>query len=325
MTVTVAICTWNRAEALAVTLDHLTRLRIPAGVDWELLVVNNNCTDDTDAVCQRFAGRLPLRLLHETRPGKSFALNLAIERAGGSHILWTDDDIDVDPEWLNAILAAFEREHADWVFGVTEVKWPSAPPPWYDSRYFLGHFGGLNYGDQSFVVATADRKFFGANCAGTRAAHQALGGFRTDLGLFGGKRGVGEDIDLFDRAFRANMKIVYTPDARVFHRVRTVQLPKRYHRRNQWVASGMYYEQLPDYFPDARWMLGLPRFFYGNFVRGTVGYLRCALTRSTSERFTHELELVRVARLVCEAARSGFRRPSVTPEGTRESRPMSKA
>ena len=49
--VSVAICTWNRSAVLGLTLDQLTRLRVPADVEWELLVVNNNCTDDTDAVC----------------------------------------------------------------------------------------------------------------------------------------------------------------------------------------------------------------------------------------------------------------------------------
>ena len=60
--VSVAICTWNRAKLLDQTLTQMRQLRIPAGLTWELLVVNNNSTDDTDAVASRHASSLPLRL-----------------------------------------------------------------------------------------------------------------------------------------------------------------------------------------------------------------------------------------------------------------------
>jgi hypothetical protein len=53
MHVTVAICTWNRAGLLAQTLEQMRQLVIPPGVTWELIVVNNNCTDDTDQVIAR--------------------------------------------------------------------------------------------------------------------------------------------------------------------------------------------------------------------------------------------------------------------------------
>ena len=49
MRITVAICTWNRCELLRQTLEQMTKLVIPPRVVWELLVVNNNCTDDTAA------------------------------------------------------------------------------------------------------------------------------------------------------------------------------------------------------------------------------------------------------------------------------------
>src|ERR1700738_3055719 len=96
--VSVAICTWNRARLLGQTLESFVRLRIPEGVSWELLVVNNNCTDDTDAVIERHAGSLPIRRLYEPTPGKSYAHNLAIAEAQGDLVLWTDDDVIVDPE-----------------------------------------------------------------------------------------------------------------------------------------------------------------------------------------------------------------------------------
>lgn len=63
LTVTVAICPWNRSDALRLPLGQFTKMRVPKGIAWELLVVNNNCTDDTAQVCGAFDGRLPVRSL----------------------------------------------------------------------------------------------------------------------------------------------------------------------------------------------------------------------------------------------------------------------
>jgi len=65
--ITVAICTWNRAENLRRTLEELTRIVLPGLYDWELLVVNNCCTDHTDDVVGSFRSRLPIRLLQFAR------------------------------------------------------------------------------------------------------------------------------------------------------------------------------------------------------------------------------------------------------------------
>src|SRR5215213_3679943 len=95
MRFTVAICTWNRAALLPEVLGRLARARPPAG-GWELLVVNNNSTDDTERVLDAFAGRLPLRRAFEQRQGLSHARNTAVKEATGEYLVWTDDDALVE-------------------------------------------------------------------------------------------------------------------------------------------------------------------------------------------------------------------------------------
>ena len=92
MKITVAVCTWNRAQLLEKTLERMTQLRQPERADWELLVVNNNCTDTTDAVIAAFAARLPIRRVWQPVPGLSNARNAAVEHAAGDYIIWTDDE-----------------------------------------------------------------------------------------------------------------------------------------------------------------------------------------------------------------------------------------
>jgi glycosyltransferase involved in cell wall biosynthesis len=128
---TVAICTWNRHALLRQTLEQMTRLIIPADVEWELLVVNNNSTDATDAVLAEFAGRLSLRRVFEPTPGKSHALNRAAREAAGDYIIWTDDDALVDPMWVAEYVRAFRRWPECALFGGHVAAWfEGTPPEW---------------------------------------------------------------------------------------------------------------------------------------------------------------------------------------------------
>jgi glycosyltransferase involved in cell wall biosynthesis len=165
--VSVVICTWNRARLLGQTLETFLRLRVPEGVTWELLVVNNNCTDGTDAVARQYADRLPLVLCHEPRPGKSNACNHAIVRARGDYLLWTDDDVVVPPDWLEENLRAFEEHQAHLVFGKVLPWWESGPPSWYSDR-FAGMFALLDYGPKPFVVTDRAHQPYGVNMATRR-------------------------------------------------------------------------------------------------------------------------------------------------------------
>jgi glycosyltransferase involved in cell wall biosynthesis len=188
--ITVGICTWNRAESLRQTLDALTRLRLPPSRSWEVLVVNNNCSDHTDHVIRSFAGRLPLRRLHEPQPGKSLALNHAIREATGTYVLWTDDDVLVEPGWMAALVDGFERFQADWVFGRSRPLWVGGAPPWYSER-FGGYFAVLDYGSEPRVITDRHEGFYGLNCAGTLIAHRHLGGFRAEFGFRESVGGIG--------------------------------------------------------------------------------------------------------------------------------------
>ena len=82
ITVSVVVCTWNRAALLAKGLEAIAALDVPAGCEWELVVVDNACTDDTPAVLERFAERLPLRRVSEPRLGLSRAQRI-VEGHGG--------------------------------------------------------------------------------------------------------------------------------------------------------------------------------------------------------------------------------------------------
>src|ERR1700722_18947243 len=149
MKITVAICTWNRAALLDQTLGEFARLRIPTDTSWEVLVVNNNCTDATDEVLTRHASNLPLRRLFEGQPGLSNARNCALGASDGDLVLWTDDDVLVDSGWLAAYHeAARSSPEASFFGGTVDPLFAQTPPRWIrdnldllESAFALRKFG----------------------------------------------------------------------------------------------------------------------------------------------------------------------------------------
>lgn len=129
--ITIAVCTWNRARLVEQTLHSLTRLRIPAGVQWEVVVVDNNSPDRTAGVLDSFASRLPLRRFLETQQGIAHARNRAAREARGEVILWTDDDVQVKPNWLSGYADAFTAHPECGFFGgPVELNFEGVPPKW---------------------------------------------------------------------------------------------------------------------------------------------------------------------------------------------------
>ena len=201
MFVTVNICTWNRADLLRQALECMTRLHVPEGVEWELLLVNNNCTDHTDLVAAEFAERLPLKLMHEPTPGKSFALNRAVAEARGELMLFTDDDALVEPDWLQQyVREASSRPEAMYFGGPVEPWFVVEPPEWLKRhlKRLAGVYAIRPRTDSTVEIANESLVPYGVNMA-IRTATLRQHPFDVRLGPSGKSEVRGEELDLFAR------------------------------------------------------------------------------------------------------------------------------
>jgi glycosyltransferase involved in cell wall biosynthesis len=108
MKISVCICTYNRSQSLARTLDSLS---IPTGdaASTEVLIVDNNCTDGTAQVVESFRNKLPILRVLETLQGLAHARNRAVAEFRGDLLLFTDDDVRLEAGWLAAYLEASRR------------------------------------------------------------------------------------------------------------------------------------------------------------------------------------------------------------------------
>ncbi len=229
MLVTVAICTWNRSALLDQTLTRLHDLVVPDGTTWELLVVNNNCTDDTDAVLARHATALPLRRLWEPKPGHSNARNCAVDATRGELLIWTDDDVLVDPNWLVEYVNAAAKFPAAGYFGGTVDPWfAETPPRWLSRNLDLlgGPFAIRQFGPEvrPFVGTEAP---YGANMAFRTAA---MKGHRFDpqLGRTGTGMLSGDETELVARIRAESGPGIWVGPAIVQHYIPPDRMTARY-------------------------------------------------------------------------------------------------
>jgi GT2 family glycosyltransferase len=218
MKITIAICTWNRCELLERTLHGLTQMVIPPDVCWDVLVVDNNCTDATPDVVVRFARRLPITRVFEPTPGKAHACNRVVGQVTSDYILWTDDDVLVDERWFEAFVRAAAKYPTASVFGGPIEPWFLQPP----DPDLLNAFPILAEGfcglEQSLAEGPVDREVpvWGANMAFRRDAVAHLK-FNTSLGPSPTFLAGGEEADFIARVQRQGGVLVWCPNMRVKH------------------------------------------------------------------------------------------------------------
>ncbi len=234
MNVSIVICTYNRAVALEATLASACRLAVPR-TPWELLVVDNNSRDNTRAVTDSFRDRLPLRYIFEPRQGKTIALNRAVGESTGELLVFTDDDVQLDANWLTAFVEGAERHpEAGWFGGRITPWFPSGRPGWIRQESvpaLRGYLVLYDLGDRERRYEPEDEPPCGPCMAVRRATFDRIGPYREDLGPSGDRKGTHDDSELIWRAAAAGIGGVYLPQAACDHLVPAERLALRWFYR----------------------------------------------------------------------------------------------
>jgi len=289
---TVIVCTYNRSHNLPSCLAALAAQEGLEGIEWEVLIVDNNSSDNTPATVERLSRELPIRVryVHEAQQGLNYARNRGVSSSQSLHFTFVDDDIQVSPAWLVALCQAFGRNDADAVGGRIHldpaIALPSWIPPGSETAGFLGY---QDFGDQPFRMDGTTRYPFGGNMSFHRRVVEKIGLFDPKLGRKGEGRKRGElfkgaETDYFHRlAATGDARIFYEPRAVVYHHVQPHQLQRRYFLTVHYNAG------FQKAFFDAREfrhrMLGIPLFLYPQLTRAVGNYLALLATRGPDQAF----------------------------------------
>lgn len=275
MKFTVAVCTWNRAALLRQCLGRLALVRYTPG-DWEVLVVNNNCTDDTESVLDAFDGRLPLRRAFEPQQGLSHARNTAVGEALGEYVVWTDDDMLVEAGWLAAYARAVERHPEAAVFGgPIRPRFEGTPPAWLSAawRDIGAVFAARDLGDEPFELNADGELPYGANFV-VRMREQRLFKYDPALGrmLDGGT--LGEETAVIRAILAAGGTGWWVPDAAAEHWI-TKRRQTVGHLRSYYILQGKTFGKWERY--GGPMLLGRPLWLWGRILWTELAYVRARL------------------------------------------------
>ena len=288
MNITVILCTYNRCQSLAKALKSVAASALSNSVDWEVLVVDNNSRDQTHAVVEDFRRQYPgrFRYLLESQQGKSFALNAGIRGAHGDVVAFMDDDVTVDPTWLQNLTAPLLS--GEWLGSGGRILPQQAfsSPRWFtpNERRMLDVLALFDLGPDAGQLAEPP---FGTNMAFQKKMFKEYGGFRNDLGPCPGSEIRGEDTEFGRRLLDAGERLRYEPSAVVYHAVPQHRLTKKYFL--SWFFDKGRADMREYGVPAAtKWFVGgIPLYL---FRRLAVWTLRWMLTLGPSKRFSCRLK-----------------------------------
>jgi glycosyltransferase involved in cell wall biosynthesis len=274
MKITVIICTFNRCESLTKALNSVAASVLPEPVSWEVLVVDNNSSDQTPTVVREFCNRHPerFRYLFEPQQGKSYALNAGIREARGDVLAFADDDAVVGPDWLWSLTSSLHSGEWAGAGGRIIPVWTKPRPSWLstDDPHTMGPFVAFDQGTESGQL---NRPPYGANMAFRKEMFEKYGGFLTELGPRPGSEIKGEDIEFGKRLLSGGERLRYEPCAVVLHPVPECRMKRKYVLR-WWFWYGRA-EVLQSGLPsDGKWLLsGIPLYLLRRLVRWSLQWM----------------------------------------------------
>lgn len=231
--ISVILCTYNRDKYIYNVLKSIAENDFPT-TDYEIVLVNNNSTDNTESECDRFHNDYPqvnFRRILETNQGLSYARNAGITNAQGDLLVYVDDDATVNREYLATYHTFFQRNPQSVAAGGPILPvYETQEPSWMShytrqlitGRLFLGHQ------EQQFPKGSYPG---GGNAAYRKQVFDTVGLFNVELGRKGNSLIGAEEKDLFDKMNTHNMKFYYLPTAILYHIIPEKKLTQDYFDR----------------------------------------------------------------------------------------------
>jgi glucosyl-dolichyl phosphate glucuronosyltransferase len=310
MLISVILCTYNRCGNLADALDSVAVSALPTSVEWEVVVVDNNSTDQTRAVVEDFCRRYPgrFRYLLETQQGVSHARNAGIRESRGDVVAFMDDDVTVGQEWLWNLTAPLCSGEWMGVGGRILPIWGYSRPNWLavGEPHSFGPFVAFERG---WKAGQLNEPPFGANMAFRKEAFEKYGVFRTDLGRSANNLLSNEDTEFGRRLLAAGERLRYEPSAVMHHPVTENRLQKGYFLA-WWFAKGQADTTEMGVPVETTWLLaGIPLHVYRRLARWTLAWM---IAINSKRRFACKMNVWTIAGQI-----AGFRQLSLHANGGR--------
>lgn len=267
MDISVLLATYCRDKILYRTLQSFCSLDTKE-LKWEVLVVDNADDEKTREVFNHYQKVLPIKYLFEPKRGKTNAMNTAVEIAKGKLLVFTDDDIIADRNWLIEIWEGSKRWPDYSIFGGRIL--PEFPPGKIPIPKEHPFFNG------AFVVADWNcnegpykaENVWGPNMAVSSFIFRQGWRFNPNLGPNGTNYLMGDETEFVLRLERQGIKPVYLPKSLVYHQIRPEQLKAKWLYRRAFITGRSRAWKAGQ--PNATQIFGVPRFLIREFVENKI-------------------------------------------------------
>ena len=229
----IIVCTYNRDKYLYGALRCIAENGFPTEA-YEIILVNNMSTDNTEAECQKFEHDYPnvnFRYFVETNQGLSYARNRGIKESQGDTLLFLDDDSYIQNDYLINLQKQLDTyPDADAFGGKIDPVFESGEAPKWLSKWNYSWVSAIDMGDK--VCQFKGKAFpIGANMGIKKAMLEKAGAFNPQLGRSKKNLMGGEEKDLFERIRQQGGNIYYFPDVLVQHVIPPSRTTKDYVKR----------------------------------------------------------------------------------------------
>lgn len=295
ITISVVITTYNRAVLLAAALKSIAASMIEERGAVEVIVVDNNSTDDTRetvATIQLDGFPFALRYVLESHQGLSYARNRGTDESTGTYIVFVDDDQLLDKDYLSYLVPAFQSTGAACVGGRIFYYDKGILPKWLSP--FLQSIGQFDDGEAVKILGPADKKLLGGNMAFLRHELINIGKYDVSLGRKSGSLLAGEEFELQTRLHAAGKRVAYYPGLIQYHYFSPMRLKKKYWRRHHFDhGRTLYRTKLLESGPPAGpTLLGAPRWLWRNLIMKDIPRAIRSFTSLDSEKiFDKQLDI----------------------------------
>lgn len=229
----VIICTYNRDKYIYNLLKSVAENDLDISL-YEVVLVNNNSTDNTESECKRFETDFPevsFQYHLECNQGLSYARNRGIVEAKGNIVVYVDDDATINTEYLTTYYQFFNANTNVYAAGGPILPVYETEEPKWMSHYTRQLITGKLY------IGNKTKEFpkgafpGGGNAAYRKSVFDKVGLFNVDLGRKGTSLIGAEEKDLFDKMTAQGIKFFYLPKAILYHIIPASKLTEEHFDR----------------------------------------------------------------------------------------------
>jgi glycosyltransferase involved in cell wall biosynthesis len=212
--ISIIICTYNRCELLDEALLSLARQTVDASC-YEVIVVNNNCTDKTKETVKRYTDKHKnFRMVWASEQGLSHARNRGFREAVFGWVAYMDDDARAFPNYVERMIYVIDNYKFDCFGGVYLPWFKNKKPKWYREEYQTNRNRKLETGELE-----TNKYFSGGNCVFRKDLLVKNGGFSTEIGMNGDITAYGEETLMINNLRELNCIIGFDPELKIDHYV----------------------------------------------------------------------------------------------------------